>query len=321
VVALLLGAGFAALITFVLFLWYDVRDELRDNQHRKQIRTLKEQIYSASDYDNVLLAGREWLDELTQLSPLGKRCPVVATCFNSFCHPEVLARCEELRGQIPALRSAHFHTQSDHPESLIHSDKLAADPNALKRAWPMIWLEAVQRADYVLVFDMICGDGEGCSVCSRRASGSVDDASEGAMMMPDECCSLRSSDECVLQLALLSCVGCKIVVVRSVDTTKDVAHRIERVLDGKGDALDHAALEVSQLLPELLSEGNTNDAVPAVAFGAKFGSQQVRAALATYGAFLKKRQVVSSFEPETGLEYVQHSDSINGLDEPLLPVI
>jgi hypothetical protein len=110
VAALLLGAGFIALIAFVSFLWFDVRDELKDDLHRQQIRALKEKIYSAIDYDNILLAGRKWLDELTELPP-DKHRLVVATCFNSHRHPEVLEMCDELRGQIPALRDAYFHSE------------------------------------------------------------------------------------------------------------------------------------------------------------------------------------------------------------------
>jgi hypothetical protein len=310
VVALLLGAGFVALVAFVLFLWYDVRDELKDNLHRQQIRTLKEQIYSASDYDNILLAGRKWLDELTELSP-DKRRPVVATCFNSHRHPEVLEMCNELRRQTPALRDAYFHSQSKNPVSPTHSNEPAADPNELKKVWQIIWLEAVERADVVLIFDTMCPNGEECPYLANVRASNGDDC---------ECdCSLRSSEECVRQLALLSCVRSKIVVIGNDETSQDVASRIQRILDGN-NSLDHATSEVSRLLPALLSGENN---LSAVALGAKFNSQQVRAALTTYNAFLAKRQELSPHEQEADIEIecVQHSDSSDGLHEPLLPVV
>jgi hypothetical protein len=315
---LLLGAGFAALITFVLFLWYDVRNEIKDNRHRQQIRTLKEQIYSASDYDNILLAGRKWLAKLTELSP-DKRRPIVATCFNSHHHPEVLEMCDELRGQIPALRDAYFHSQSENPVSPTHNNEPAADPNELKKAWQIIWLEAVERADYVLIFNTICPNGKACpNLASVPASNADDDVNRDDC----ECSSLRSSEECVRQLALLSCVRSKIVVVGNDDTSEEVAGRIQRILDGN-DSLDHATSEVSRLLPALLSGENPTDNLSAVALGAKFNSQQVRAALTTYNAFLAKRQQLSPHEQEVEIEIecVQHSDSSDSLHEPLLPVV
>jgi hypothetical protein len=321
VVALLLGAGFVALITFVLFLWYDVRDELKDNLHRQQIRTLKEQIYLASDYDNILRAGRKWLGELTELSP-DKRRPIVATCFNNHSHPEVLKMCDELRGQTPALRDAYFHSQSDHPVSPTHSNEPAADPNELEKAWSIIWLEAVERADFVLIFDTKCPNSKSCpNLANVPASNEDDDASGDDC----ECCCLRSSEECVQQLALLSCVRSKIVVVRNDETSQDVASRIQQILDGRNGSLDHVASEVSRLLPALLSGENITDNLSEVALGVEFDSHQVRAALTTYNAFLAKRQALSTNEQEMDskslrFEYKQHIDSSNSLGDPLLPL-
>jgi hypothetical protein len=310
---LLLGAGFAALITFVLFLWYDVRNEIKDNRHRQQIRTLKEQIYSANNYDNILLAGRKWLDELTQLSP-DKRRPVVATCFNSHIHQEVLKMCDELRGQTPALRDAYFHSQSKNPVSPTHGYEPAADSNELKGAWPIIWLEAVERADVVLIFDTMCPNGKACpNLASVPGSNGDDDVNR------QDCgCSLRSSEECVRQLALLSCVRSKIVVICNGETSQDVASRIQRMLDGN-DSLDHAASEVSRLMPALLS-GENNFSIEAL--GVEFDLQQAREALTTYTAFLAKRQELSLHEQqEAETEYVQHIDSSGGLHNLLLPVV
>jgi hypothetical protein len=98
-----------------------------------------------------------------------------------------------------------------------------------------------------------------------------------------------------------------------------VASRIQRMLDGH-DSLDHAASEVSRLMPALLSGENN---LSAEALGVEFDSQQARAALTTYTAFLAKRQELSPHEQEADIEIecVQHSDSSDGLRDPLLPVV
>jgi hypothetical protein len=175
-------------------------------------------------------------------------------------------------------------------------------------------LESVERADYVLIFDTICPNGKACpNFASAPASNGDDDVNRHACG-----CSLRSSEEYVRQLALLSCVRSKIVVIGNDETSQDVASRIQRILDGN-DPLDHAASEVSRLLPALLS-GESN--LSAEALGVEFDSQHARAALTTYNAFLAKRQELSPHEQQAAeTECVQHSDSSDGLHEPLLPVV
>ena len=128
---------------------------------------------------------------------------------------------ETLCERMPDLKHCYFHSQSGHECSPTkHPDfpKLTGDAGRkMRRAWMMIWFNAVERAEFVLLANGRCTGGADCKnvakMCTKRnckRCGTGTETDENCETKPthekcDRKC-LRSSHNCQLGACGLECM-------------------------------------------------------------------------------------------------------------------